>query len=291
MKKILYFLLLTLPFVFTSCGDDDDPSNPLARHTFRYQVGNEYIQYTFWDGMLGTTCDIAVVSSTGSAATSHIYYDYSPSTNHVKIYEQNLLDGYYDPRTKSITDVDGLVYKRIELDPSKLETPDQATSVARDLWSLMLNINGKIDKGYRYTDYEFSYGGGTVKVTGQKADDSQGWTISQFTEVVLTNVSGFSGKFAYEDNDTHNARSTYSGAYYKRTMKLKSAGGYPIRYNNGELNASFSVDLYKDNSERYSETIWVGSTAVSNESRYGSTSPVSGSLKADTGFAFTVTWR
>lgn len=292
MKKLFYLLLLLLPFTLTSCEGDDEGSNPLVGHTFRYTAGNEYIQYTFYDGYFGKVCDVVVVTAVGSDKGDRINYDYVPSTKYVKVYGTNLLEGYYDKRTKSITDLNGYVYKRVEEDSGKIDGPDQATQVARELWSLMIKVNDNIENGYRYTNYEFSYGGGTVKITGQKADDSQGWTIAQFTEVELTNVSGFSGKLSYEDNNTHYARSTYSGEYYKRVMKLKSSGsGYPIRYKSENLEGSFSVDLYKDNSEKYAETTWIGTTLVDNKGRYADTSPVSGTLKADGGYSFSVTWR
>ena len=35
----------------------------------------------------------------------------------------------------------------------------------------MIHVTDAIETGYQYTDYEFSYGGGSVKITGLKYDD------------------------------------------------------------------------------------------------------------------------
>lgn len=182
----------------------------------------------------------------------------------------------------SAKEVDGASFI-IACASGKIDTPDRANSIARELWSLMIHVTDAIETGYQYTNYEFSYGGGTVKITGLKYDDSQGWTITSLSECTLTNVSGFTGSLAYEDQNTHSARSSSSGTYYKRQMSLQTIGsGYPMKYKDDKLESSFSTSLYKDNSS---------SLLRPNDkfgSMYADTDPVSGTLKNDAGSAFSI---
>lgn len=283
--KILFsLLLLLLPFCLSSCGGDEDESNPLVGHAFRCQMGSEYSQYTFFDGYLGTVCDFVLVSPGGNMQNNSISYSWYDKTKEVKVPSTGF-SGRYDRRSKSIIgDAAGEVYKLVEESNSgKIDTPDRAKSIARELWSLMIHVTDAIETGYQYTNYEFSYGGGTVKITGLKYDDSQNWTITSLSECILTNVSGFTGSLAYEDQNTHSARSSSSGTYYKRQMSLQTIGsGYPMKYKDDKLEGSFSTSLYKDNSS---------SLLRPNDkfgSMYADTDPVSGTLKNDAGSAFSI---